>query len=1021
MVAEKRQGMDQDAAAWSAEEIAAFIQQMSRASVEQFVRKHQHLRRIALAGYSKQLPKDYPQRLARVLAQHGIANQQALRHLLERWRQDHPAVCQAIQQLELPLHLEMLQPLIEQYGGQDLLSALRTDPRAEKLREVSAALKQEMELGKISREATLPAPGEASAHNGKAEEPPPVPPAAEPAEVSSPLGAERGTQTRARPGNMLPKLAPPTNGTGTRPQTVAGYVSALESQVQALAAIEQTVTTWGMQLTQPSTVHNPLAVQRVIEKVTAANSKLTEGLGTFAALERELLETLRGEVQRAEAAGMVEALSAQLPTEPAVMTSDEAQVHLQMIQGVRERLSAALARYEQRRAALSTAPVVIARLLEEIEGLEGETGPLRSNLAGLKAMIAERANDQQTERTERALKRAEQIQDKAIQLRDTNLENGISKLRRACRDAETLLNQSLHLSTDLPEVANLQQTLEQARSLLATPLPFKQPQPLPFPPAQIIACYAALRQQNDRLRQALAAYNPQIALATLEDFEQMGNAPSSPQQLREIGAALVGAASLASGYSGLIWRVGSKLLMMLENTDAEQFYERYGFAAVATGLAASLRAGDFPLGLAFAEHLFYTGADVASVFAHPRVLETLSEVCASTQLPRVASDCFAQASPAIRKAALAFLTLASEINLPQPLYLQLSAALLTTATTPEERAQAGQVFIQALLGQEQRVNAYCVWRALAQEQPDLYSNSVGLETLYRLVWWLTLDTHAPVAQLATLCSDSTLQQEGFVVPGIALALCLGSLVVARAPHPQGEELVQLYAEMLRGHHYPSLSDMLLAQLPGYDYATARDAAPGAAAREQAIRENSTAFAAALAEADRRIQVSNYRFAPTKQMRNQIDARLKGVLAALQEPEELHDELVQSLMEDAPDDIARALIEQEEKSRRQLGFESIEGDDLKKLRKDLENVAAHLSLAAQKRTQLLELGVNLHSIKRSSGGLSSPQAQEAEEEAATEWHPKDEALLAELHRILLEVPQARHLLQRALPLLPLELP
>ncbi len=156
------------------------------------------------------------------------------------------------------------------------------------------------------------------------------------------------------------------------------------------------------------------------------------------------------------------------------------------------------------------------------------------------------------------------------------------------------------------------------------------------------------------------------------------------------------------------------------------------------------------------------------------------------------------------------------------------------------------------------------------------------------------------------------------------------------------------------------------------------------------------------------------------MRNQIDIRLKAALAALQQPEELRDELALRLMEDDPEEIARALIEQEEKNRRQLGFESIEGDDLKKLRKDLENVATHLSLAARKRAQLLQLGMSLRSIKRFSGGLSQPQPQDSEEEATTEWRPKDEPLLQDVHRILAEVPQARRLLQRALPLLSLEL-
>jgi hypothetical protein len=1009
-------GMDHDAAAWSAEEIAAFIQQMSRASVEQFVRQHQHLQKFALAGFNKQLPKDYALRIARVLAQRAKTSQQDLKHLLERWRQDHPTLCQAIQQLEPPLGLEMLLSLIEQHGGQDVLSALRTDPHAEKFNELCTALRDGMARGEISRVPAPPAPSEAPAHAGKPDEQRPAAPAAEPTESSHPQSAVRRTQPRTGHTTTLPRPALLPNGASAPPQSTADYISALEGQVQALTTIEQNVASFGMQLAQPTTTHNPLAIQRAIEKLTTAQQRLSDGLSHFAALEEGLLERLGAEVQQAEATGLAAGLAAQLPTEPALATSDEARAHLQMIQQVRQQLSAALARHEQRRAALTNAPAVIERLLDEIEGLEGETGPLRANLVGLKTMIAERASDQQTER---ALKRAELIQEKAIQLRDKNLQNWTSNLQRACRDAEIMLHQSLHLPTDLPEVTNLQQALEQAQSLLATSLPLSQPLPIPFPPAQIMGCHAALRKHNDHLRQALAAYNPHSALAALEDFEQIENPQPNAQKLREIGAALVGAASLPSGYSGLIWRVGSKLLMLLDDATAEQFYERYGYAAVATGLAASLRVGDFPLGLAFAEHLFYTGADLDSVFTHPRVQETLSEVCASSQLPSVANNCFAEATLATRKAALAFLAAAAEFDLPQPLRFQLSGALLASANTPEERAQAGEVFIETLLSQEQPLNAYCVWRALAQEQPTLYSLPAGLQALYSLIWRLTLDSHAPVTQLAALCSDGALQPAGFVVPGVALALSLGSLLVARANHLQGEELTQLYAEMLRDHHYPVLSDTLLMQLPSHHELATKAHSPEAEAREKAIQTISAEFTAALAEADRRIQVSHYRFAPTKQMRNQLDIRLKAALAALQQPEEAHDDLVQRLADDDPDDVARALIEQEERNRRQFGYESIEGDDLKKLRKDLENVASHLSLAAEKRAQLLGLGLNVWSIKRSSGGMHISPNQETDEEEA-EWQPKDEALLAELHRMLGEVPQARHLLQHALPYLALEM-
>ncbi len=659
-------------------------------------------------------------------------------------------------------------------------------------------------------------------------------------------------------------------------------------------------------------------------------------------------------------------------------------------------------------------------MLREIEELDGESGPLRARLANLKITVPENAT---TRQIERALQVAERLREQALTLRNGLLEDWNTYLLRACRDSESLLNQSLHLSADLPEITNLQQSLEHARTVLATPLVPDPPVPLPFPPRKIIACRQQLNQHSDRLRRTLATYNPQIALAFLQEFEeQAGSVAELPsQQLQKVGAALVGAASLRAGYSGLIWRVGATLLAALDNATAEQFYERFGFAAVATAIAVSLRNGDFPLGLGFAEkeYLFYTDAEVSSVFKHERVLDILSYNCGAYTFPALPADCFASASPAVRQAARELLASAEQINFPAALGLQLSAALLAAAASPEERAQAGQLLIRSLMRQRQHVNAYCVWRALVMEQPNLYSNATGLEALFSLIWHFTLDTHTPTAPLAALCSDASLQEASSYVPGIALALTLGALALARARHPRGEEWSDFFLDVLRDHHhYLALSDALRARLPrpSGDFAEGEDAE--VFGRQQAILAQ---FNAALAEAERRLQVSNYRFAPTKQMRNQIDAQLQPALAALQQGLEPSGVLGVDLREADPVELTSALIQEAEKIRRQEGHGPIEGNDLKKLRKDLEHVIRQLIDADGKRAELAALGVNVAALCAEHGNeadAASPDQPGNLPGDFPSWE-NHEAMQSELRRLLTDAPGARDLLQQALPDLSLE--
>jgi hypothetical protein len=1008
--------MDEDAGiAWSTEDITLLIQSLARPAIEQFVHDHPYLQQRALAGFSKRLPSNYAQRLATHLAQRAAIYQQIFHELIKYWRQEKQPLCETIEQIQAPITLEALTPLLEQYGGRDILSALHTDPRAETFGETLSALRQGIERGEIPLEGAAPS----LAHDSGKLAPSRTPTRRDQAPANGPSnhrerqlpGASVAVATLPRPPGGLPHpVAPPA------PKTTAELFSALEAELQSLQTIQQTIETCGAQLTQPQAADDPQALPRILERLNAAHQKRTESLARFAALDSELLKSLRAETQQAEAAGQVEGLSASLPSDTAPRTISEASAHLQAFKQASERLLAALTLNEQRLAALKAAPAAIETLLREIDELGGESGPLRSRLATLKTTLPEHAS---TRQIERALQMAEKAREQALTLRNGWLQDWQNHLLRACRDSESLLNQSLHLSADLPEITNLQQSLQDARTLLATPLFPDAPVPLPFPPARIITCRQQLGQHGERLRQALATYNPQIALAVLYTFEQSQPADLTPQQLQKIGAALVGAASLPAGYSGLIWRVGATILAALDNTAAEAFYERFGFAAVATAIAASLRNGDFPLGLAFAEkdYLFYTDADIGSVFKHERVMDILSYHCATDTFPALPADCFASASPAVHQAALELLSRAAQINFPPALRLQLSAALLAASASPEERSQAGRLLIRSLIDQHQHINAYCVWRALALEQPNLQADPTGLDALFSLIWHFTLDTHSPGSALAALCADTSLQEASSFIPGIALALSLGALALARARHPRGEEWAAFFLDALHDHHhYLAISDALRARLPKGAGETTENENAETLSKQLAIKSLWAEFTAALAEADRRIQISNYRFAPTKQMRSQIDARISPLLSALQQGLEPNGDLGAHLHEADPLDLTRALIQDAEKLRRQEGHGPIEGNDLKKLKKDLENLLGLLVEAASKRASLAALGADFAALRAQPGSGTDHAApiQPGDHPADYQSWENYEAMQAELRRLLSDAPQSRDLLQQALP-------
>src|ERR1051326_6809313 len=404
--------MDQDVIGWSTADITLLIQALARPAIEQFVHDPPYLQQRALAGFSKRLPPNYAQRLATYLAQRAALYQQSLQELIKYWRQEKQTLCDAIEQLQPPIALEALAPLLEQHGGRDVLSALHTDPRAESFGEVLAQLRQGIELRNIPLEATAP---------------PAEPPTRAPGKLTSPVAQKTQPQTTTADKDNRRAHAPTTSSAAVAtlprlsgglphpiavpatPKTTSELFAALGAELQALQTTQQNIESCGAQLTQHQTSDDPQALQRIIEKLNAFSQKRTEGFARFAALDNALLTTLRTETQQAEAAGQVESLSSSLPNDTAPTTIAEAIARLQAFHQTSERLTAALTLNEQRLAVLKATPAAIETLIREIDALEGDSAPLRARIADLKTTVPEKASTKQIERTlQMAVRRSEE-------------------------------------------------------------------------------------------------------------------------------------------------------------------------------------------------------------------------------------------------------------------------------------------------------------------------------------------------------------------------------------------------------------------------------------------------------------------------------------------------------------------------------------------------------------------------------------------------------------------------------------
>src|SRR5690349_17450555 len=105
-----------------------------------------------------------------------------------------------------------------------------------------------------------------------------------------------------------------------------------------------------------------------------------------------------------------------------------------------------------------------------------------------------------------------------------------------------------------------------------------------------------------------------------EEVER-GQFQPTAEAIDVLGNALVEATRVREGYAELAWQAGVYLLV--ESGNESDIYTRFGYAAVANALQASLMDATFPLGLGFIADGFLPNGGLETLMRHPRIRQAL--------------------------------------------------------------------------------------------------------------------------------------------------------------------------------------------------------------------------------------------------------------------------------------------------------------------------------------------------------------------------------------------------------------
>jgi len=219
---------------------------------------------------------------------------------------------------------------------------------------------------------------------------------------------------------------------------------------------------------------------------------------------------------------------------------------------------------------------------------------------------------------------------------------------------------------------------------------------------------------------------------------------SQQEEVAILGTAIVNLACESDQYAGPLWWLGAEIMLRLglseiEGMNEQDFYEKYGYVAIANAITTATRNNVFtPILSLFSSDFLpaYSGSsqdNITTLLEHFLIKQALKEAIEANTL-RLNPEEFHKFGDNKQKAILILLNHENELELPISIRLQWAALLHNSFDTgSKEHFKSTHLLLDALLASDQYLSLYYALRALESCYPDLWAIATYRPMLFHII------------------------------------------------------------------------------------------------------------------------------------------------------------------------------------------------------------------------------------------------------------------------------------------------
>jgi ABC-type transporter Mla subunit MlaD len=297
------------------------------------------------------------------------------------------------------------------------------------------------------------------------------------------------------------------------------------------------------------------------------------------------------------------------------------------------------------------------------------------------------------------------------------------------------------------------------------------------------------------------------------------------REVEQIGTAILAGAGRPEQYTGRLWTIGEDVLLrlMLAEFDIQDFYDRFGYPAIARALRVALERNELPRALNFLATEFLpprgdTSAERIRALLHDSTLRNILEEAAKLDALRLEPEKFDKLDATHHKALLTLMDHDDDAILPLKIRLQWTAMLHSAIPVESDmHRRVSYLFLMALLRGEHYLSCYYSLKVLGSYYPELWSESAFRPLLRHIIPQALVLEPDGWHFLATLCMSPEIAQlaAGDFGSEFLLASLSHYLTIRWGQVTLLNEAWAAWDRLLKD--YTTLADVLLGQLQGEQF------------------------------------------------------------------------------------------------------------------------------------------------------------------------------------------------------------